>query len=64
MAEDRIWLLPIGHAHHPGASAAHLSFVGAAGDFNRAGRIRNPGVLDRQINGAMENLATAVICPV
>ncbi|MET4391524.1 enamine deaminase RidA (YjgF/YER057c/UK114 family) [Bradyrhizobium sp. F1.4.3] len=37
-----------------------MSFVGGAGDFDAAGRIRNPGDLDKQIKGAMTNVAEAL----
>jgi len=60
MTEPAIWNLPIAHTHHLSASAGALSFVGGAGDFDPAGRIRNPGDLDRQIEGAMANLAEAL----
>ncbi|MCA1444167.1 hypothetical protein I6F07_29030 [Ensifer sp. IC4062] len=46
--------------HHLSASAGRLSFVGGVGDFNEAGRIRNPDSLDRQIEGAIANLSYAL----
>ncbi|MER8370889.1 RidA family protein [Mesorhizobium sp. M1378] len=55
-----MWHLPIAQTHHLSASAGVLSFVGGAGDFDTAGRIRNPGNLDRQIEGAMANMAEAL----
>ncbi|KRQ96852.1 RidA family protein [Bradyrhizobium valentinum] len=54
------WHLPIAHTHHLSASAGPLSFVGGAGDFDATGRIRNPNDLDRQIEGAIANLAEAL----
>ncbi|WOH52464.1 RidA family protein [Bradyrhizobium sp. sBnM-33] len=54
------WHLPIPHTHHLSASAGALSFVGGAGDFDATGRIRNPGDLDRQIEGAIANVAEAL----
>ncbi|AZO66353.1 RidA family protein [Mesorhizobium sp. M6A.T.Cr.TU.016.01.1.1] len=55
-----IWNLPIADTHNLSASAGVLSFVGGAGDFDDAGRIRNPGDFDRQIEGAMANIAEAL----
>lgn len=55
-----IWQLPIADTHHLSASAGVLSFVGGAGDFDGGGRIRHPGDFDRQIEGAMTNLAQAL----
>ncbi len=60
MTAPTIWSLPIPHTHHLSASAGALSFVGGAGDFDAAGRIRNAGDLDRQIEGTMANLAEAL----
>lgn len=60
MTEPMIWNLPIPHTHHLSASAGALSFVGGAGDFDAAGRIRNPGDFDKQIEGAMANVAEAL----
>ncbi|MBT1517150.1 M81 family metallopeptidase [Bradyrhizobium sp. SRL28] len=60
MTPPGIWHLPIAHTHHLSASAGVLSFVGGAGDFDAAGRIRNPGNLDKQIEGAMANVAHAL----
>ncbi|MCA1386363.1 MULTISPECIES: RidA family protein [unclassified Bradyrhizobium] len=37
-----------------------MSFVGGAGDFDAAGRIRNPDDFDKQIEGTMANLAEAL----
>ena len=55
-----IWRLPIGRTHHIAGTAAHLTFVGGAGDFDASGRIRNPGKFDAQIEGAVANLAAAL----
>ena len=60
MSDASNWQLPIGHSHHRAASAGALTFVGGAGDFDAAGAIRNPDDLDRQIDGAMANLAVSV----
>ena len=60
MIDASNWQLPISHSHHRAASAGGLTFVGGAGDFDAAGVIRNPDDLDRQIDGAMENLAEAL----
>ncbi len=60
MTDPSKWRLPIGHAHHLAASAGALSFVGGAGDFDGAGRIRNPGDLGKQIDGAVANMAAAL----
>jgi enamine deaminase RidA (YjgF/YER057c/UK114 family) len=54
------WRLPIPHTHDRAGSAGSLSFVGGAGDFDEAGRIRHPGDLARQIEGAVANLAEAL----
>ena len=59
-ADPSTWRLPIGHTHHLAASAGTLSFVGGAGDFDGAGRIRNPGDLEKQIEGAVANVAAAL----
>ncbi|WP_024520877.1 RidA family protein [Bradyrhizobium sp. Tv2a-2] len=55
-----MWDLPIAHTHLLCASAGAFSFVGGTGDFDAAGRIRNPGDLDRQIEGAVANLKAAL----
>ena len=60
MPELSQWRLPIGHTHHLAASAGALSFVGGAGDFDGAGRIRNPDDLGKQIEGAVANMAAAL----
>lgn len=60
MNASKIWKLPVAHTHHVAATAGALTFVGGAGDFDDDGRIRNPGNLDRQIEGAVANLAQAL----
>lgn len=60
MTTSTIWRLPLGDTHHLSARAGPLSFVGSAGDFDKAGRIRNPGDFDAQIGGAMANVADAL----
>ena len=60
MTTDGSWALPIAHSHHTAASAAHLSFVGGAGDLDGAGAIRHADDLDAQITGALDNLAAAL----
>lgn len=57
---DVIWQWPTGRVHHLAGSAGALTFVGGAGDFDAAGRIRNPGDLEAQIAGAMANAAEAL----
>jgi enamine deaminase RidA (YjgF/YER057c/UK114 family) len=60
MAGEPLWRLPIGRGHAVGASAGALTFVGGAADLDGAGRIRNPDSLERQIAGAMANVAAAL----
>ena len=55
-----IWRLPVAAVHDIAASAGPLSFVGGAGDFDHDGRIRNPGDLAAQIEGAVANIAQAL----
>ncbi|MCW0002135.1 hypothetical protein OE766_28470 [Pararhizobium sp. YC-54] len=54
------WRLPVSHAHHLSASAGKLSFVGGAGDFDGAGRIRAPGNFELQVEGSISNLVYAL----
>ena len=54
------WRLPIDYTHRLCASAGALTFVGGTGDFDANGRIRNPGTLDAQIGGALENLEASL----
>jgi enamine deaminase RidA (YjgF/YER057c/UK114 family) len=54
------WRWPFQGVHQLSATAGRLSFVGGAGDFDGEGAIRNPGVLDAQIRGAVDNIATAL----
>lgn len=60
MTDPVVWNLPIGASHHLSASAGALSFVGGAGDFNAEGRIKNPDDFERQVEGAIVNLAEAL----
>ena len=61
MTEQRLtWSLPTGCTHEVSASAALLSFVGGAGDFDNQGEIRSPGDLGSQIKGAVENIELAL----
>ncbi|WP_439813820.1 RidA family protein [Zavarzinia sp. CC-PAN008] len=60
MTEPGTWQLPIAHTHHLSASAGGLSFVGGAGDLDAAGRIRHPGDVMQQVEGAVANLASAL----
>ena len=53
------WRLPVNPVHHLSASAGVLTFVGGAGDFDSDGRIRHPGDLARQIEGAVDAVAQA-----
>ena len=55
-----IWRLPIDTTHHLAGSAGRLCFVGGAGDFDRNGVIRHPGVLPEQIIGAISNLSASL----
>jgi enamine deaminase RidA (YjgF/YER057c/UK114 family) len=54
---DATWNLPIDEAHHVGATAGTLSFVGGAGDLGPDGAIRHKGDLKRQIEGALQAVA-------
>lgn len=60
MTTSTLWRLPIAHTHQLAGSAGALSFVGGAGDLDRNGAIRHPGDLDRQIAGAIDNVAAAL----
>ena len=55
-----MWRLPIETTHHLAGSAASLSFVGGAGDFDQTGAIRHPGRLFDQIRGAVDNVSSAL----
>ena len=57
---DAIWQWPTDRVHHLAGSAGRLTFVGGAGDFDAAGRIRNPDNLEAQVAGAMANAAEAL----
>ena len=57
--KNLIWSLPIDGTHEVAASAASLSFVGGAGDFDEEGQIRNPDDLKCQLTGAVENIEAA-----
>jgi enamine deaminase RidA (YjgF/YER057c/UK114 family) len=57
---SNIWRWPIDLVHHVSATAGGLTFVGGAGDFDDEGAIRSPGDLDRQIAGAVANIAEAL----
>lgn len=60
MTRSGICNLPIAHTHHlAAASANELTFVGSAGDFYAAGRIRNPDGLNKQIEDGMAIVAEA-----
>lgn len=60
MAQARLWRLPIEYTHHLSGTAGPLTFVGGAHDLGDDGRIRHPDDLDKQIVGAVENLAVAL----
>jgi enamine deaminase RidA (YjgF/YER057c/UK114 family) len=60
MARAEAWRLPIVRPHRVAGTADWLTFVGGAGDFDGQGRIRHPGDLEKQITGALENLAAAL----
>ena len=55
-----MWRLPIAGAHRVAGSAGEFVFVGGAGDFDSRGLIRRKGDFTAQLQGAMENLATAL----
>jgi enamine deaminase RidA (YjgF/YER057c/UK114 family) len=55
-----VWRWPVDLVHHVSGSAGGLTFVGGAGDFDGAGKIRNSGSLDLQIAGAVQNIADAL----
>jgi enamine deaminase RidA (YjgF/YER057c/UK114 family) len=58
---SNVWRWPIDGVHHVSGTAGGLTFVGGAGDFDDRGAIRNPGDLDRQIAGAVANIADALV---
>ena len=60
MDSDGAWRLPVTRDHRIADGAGPLAFVGGAGDFDGAGRIRHPGDLAAQIAGARERLAEAL----
>ena len=51
--QEGIWHLPVERTHEVAASAALLSFVGGAGDFDHQGQVRSPGDYGGQIKGAI-----------
>lgn len=57
---DPTWRLPLDRDHALARSAGALTFVGGAGDFDAAGRIRRPGDLLGQLAGALENADAAL----
>lgn len=57
---EHMWRWPTDRVHHVSGSAANLTFVGGAGDFNSAGEVRSPGDLTAQIAGTMKNVADAL----
>lgn len=54
------WRWPIPGPQYLAGSAARLTFVGGAGDFDARGRIRHPGDLEAQLGGTFSNLAAAL----
>jgi enamine deaminase RidA (YjgF/YER057c/UK114 family) len=60
VADSTLWRLPVSGTHHLSGTAGPLTFVGGAGDFDAAGRIRNPRALEKQIDGTIANLAAAL----
>jgi len=58
--QENIWHLPVGCTHEVAASAALLSFVGGAGDFDHKGRVRCPKDYGGQIKGAIKNIGSAL----
>jgi len=62
MTEQQLtWSLPTGCTHEVSASAAVLSFVGGAGDFDDRGQIRHPDDYSAQIKGSIENIKSALV---
>lgn len=57
---DQLWSLPWGRSHEIAGSAGGLAFVGGAGDFDAAGRVRHPGDLRAQLAGALDNVEAAL----
>jgi len=57
---EQVWRLPFARSHAISAKAGPLVFVGGAGDFDGAGRIRHARDLSAQIKGAMANVAAAL----
>ena len=58
--QEGIWHLPVERTHEVAASAALLSFVGGAGDFDHQGQVRSPGDYGGQIKGAITNVGSAL----
>lgn len=54
------WRWPISHVQYSCARAGQLTLVGGAGDFSSQGTIRNPGNLDAQLRGAVDNLSESL----
>ncbi|MEM1199950.1 MAG: Rid family hydrolase, partial [Pseudomonadota bacterium] len=57
---EHIWRWPTDRVHHVSGSAATLTFVGGAGDFDSNGTIRSPDNLEAQIEGTLSNIADAL----
>lgn len=57
---EPMWRWPINHVHHVSGTAGLLTFVGGSGDFDSSGKIRNPGDMDAQIEGALANVSEAL----
>ncbi len=57
---EHIWRWPTDRVHHVSGSAAILTFVGGAGDFDSSGAIRTPDDLEAQIEGTLNNIADAL----
>ena len=60
MENKFIWSLPTKLNHNVCGSTNSLSFVGGAGDFDTNGKIRNPGDINAQITGTVENISIAL----
>ena len=60
MKNKFIWSLPTKLNHNVCGSTDTLSFVGGAGDFDTNGKIRNPGDINAQITGTVENISIAL----
>ena len=56
---EKLWSLPYGRAHEIAGGAGGLAFVGGAGDFDAAGKLRHTD-LKGQLAGALDNVEAAL----